>query len=67
MSEWVSVDDKLPVDGQLCLIIMEVGSNIERGKYKGDGDWLGNWFNMRGKNQTYKVSHWMPLPNTPKD
>ena len=66
MSKWISVNDKLPNGGDLCLILLEVGGNIEKGIYKDDGDWLGNWFSMRGKNQHYKVTHWMPLPEPPK-
>lgn len=66
VNPWVSVDDRLPEHGQLCLILIDVGGNIERGKYRGDCNWLGNWFSMRGNDHAYKVTHWMPLPEPPK-
>lgn len=66
MESWISVKEGLPEIGDECLILMEVGSNIEKGEYKGDGDWLGNWFSMRGENHNYKVTHWMPLPEIPE-
>lgn len=62
---WVSVGDRLPVAGAKVLILLEVGENIERGEYIGDGDFKGNWCNRRGKNYCYKVTHWMPLPSPP--
>lgn len=65
--QWISVDTDLPKLGQEALILMEVGGNIERGIYIGDGDFKANWCRRAGKNQTYKVAHWMPLPLTPKE
>ncbi|ELQ6105652.1 DUF551 domain-containing protein [Cronobacter turicensis] len=41
--------------------------NIESGKYKGDGLWLGCWFSTYGKKGSpYQVTHWMPLPAAPE-
>ena len=63
---WNSIDDKMPVVGEWVLILMAVGDNVERAKYKGDGDFLGNWCSTSGKNQTYKVTHWMTSPELPE-
>ena len=65
LKERVSVVDKLPNIGDYSLILMEVDQNIERGKYIGDGDWKGNWCSTVGRNATYKVTHWMPMPELP--
>lgn len=64
-NQWIRVEDKLPNIGDYSLILMEVDQNIERGKYLGDGDWRGNWFSRKGRNCTYKVTHWMPMPELP--
>lgn len=65
-SKWISVEDKYPVIDQQCLIMMEVTPNIEWGCYLGDYEWRANWCGRKGKNQPYKVTHWMPLPEPPK-
>jgi hypothetical protein len=62
MPEWISVRKRLPDVGDLCLIRIPVCGyfEVEGAKYKGDGDWYGAWCSTKGRNQTYKVSHWMP-------
>lgn len=61
---WISVDDKLPEIGQQCLIEIQVcdNFNIENGKYKGNGVWVGAWCDSRGNGCPYKVTRWMPRP-----
>lgn len=65
--KWISVEDRLPEAGQETLIRIPVCErfNIENGKYKGDGVWVGAWCDRRGNGQHYKVSHWMPKPPEP--
>ena len=57
MSEWISVDDRLPEEEQV--VIVRGGCAIIRG-----GEWLTlmdeGWLNPRLIHWT--VSHWMPLP-----
>lgn len=65
--EWISINDRLPEYKQECLILIDVGGNIERGKYIGNGIFEANWCTVKGKNQLYKVTHWMPLPKLPKE
>jgi hypothetical protein len=64
--EWISIGEKMPNVGQKVLILMAVGGNIEKGEYLGGGNFLGNWFNTRGKDHCYKVTHWMIKPNMPE-
>jgi len=67
MSEWISVEERLPDIGHKCLIRIPVcsSSNIESGTYKGDGVWIGAWCDSRGKGNFYAVTHWMDRPEEP--
>ena len=58
---WIAVAERLPSIGEKCLIKIPVcrSFEVEGAEYKGDGDWLGAWCSRKGRNQTYKVSHWM--------
>lgn len=68
MSEWISVNERLPAIGDECLIRMPVCGrfNVENGRYKGDELWIGAWCDTRGKGRHYTVTHWMPLPPPPQ-
>lgn len=59
---WINIDEQLPKIGQECLIEIPVcaGFNIENGRYKGNGAWVGAWCSERGNGCCYKVSRWMP-------
>ena len=61
---WIKCSERYPEVGQEVLIRIPVCEkfNIENGKYEGDGQFLGAWFDKRGKGRPYKVTHWMPLP-----
>jgi hypothetical protein len=67
MSNWISVDDRLPdVETEVLIAIPACGHlNIEGGKYKGDGQFFGAWCSTHGKGRSYRVSHWQPLPEPP--
>lgn len=66
---WISVDERLPEDGDKVLILIPVvtDSNIENGVYIGNGNFYGAWCSSRGPDHCYKVSHWMPRPDSPKE
>lgn len=59
---WISVDEQFPKVGQECLIEIPVCErfNVENGRYKGDGVWVGAWCSERGNGCHYEVSRWMP-------
>ena len=64
--KWISIEDKLPEVDTEVLILMEVGGNIERGLHIGNGNFKANWCSRVGTDHTYKVTHWMPLPELPE-
>ena len=65
MSEWISVEDSFPVNGQSCLIVNSSYTNNIASAYFSHGkfyDSLGYFAD------DYKpTTHWMPLPEPPKE
>ena len=71
MSKWISVKDRLPSDGKAKLVWCPERHNIycacyeeanEEGKWFIFGGWRGE-----GLEKIEPVTHWMPLPDPPKD
>ena len=59
-NEWVSVDERLPEEKQRVIVRCEhVGTSV---------GWIlwGNWMTDIGPGAG-KVTHWMPLPKSPKE
>ena len=66
---WVACSERMPDRGKKVLIRISCSDhfNNESGEYKGDGLWLGCWFDTYGKKgSAYQVAHWMPLPTAPQ-
>lgn len=77
VQEWISVDDRLPIEeakaheqewpGEYCefLVMIEKGSLPTTLYYDLEEN---EWFriNTALKRETYEVTHWMPLPEPPK-
>ena len=77
VQEWISVDDRLPIEeakaheqewpGEYCefLVMIEKGSLPTTLYYDFEEN---EWFkiNTALERETYKVTHWMPLPPPPK-
>ena len=59
--EWISVKDRMPEDYQRVLCLFESGTMEVsfRASVKG--------FCYEGFKQTGKVTHWIPLPEPPKE
>jgi len=58
MSEWISVEDRLPPDDKQCYyLVRNRGGDFDISFWyaweQEPGDWLG-------------VTHWIPLPDQPK-
>ena len=78
VQEWISVNDRLPIEEakayeqEWCEEYPEFIVMIERGLLPTTlyYDWENNeWFriNTTFERETYKVTHWMPLPEPPKE
>ena len=67
--KWIKCSDGYPAIGQEVLIRIPVCEkfNIENAKYRGGEQFLGAWFDVRGKGKAYRVTHWMPLPEPPTE
>ncbi len=55
---WINVDDRLPDDDDSCLVWN--GNHIFVAIYWGDGEWMFDSY-------ACEITHWMPLPEPPKD
>lgn len=70
MGEWISIKEKAPIDGQRVIYYFEpLGMFL--GKYatcKGsDAEYGTHCFYSEHGYLTDDVTHWMPLPEPPKD
>lgn len=64
MSEWISVDDRLPAEEVDVLVFGKRGVMIG---YTVAGVFGGQWASFETEEATkFDVTHWMPLPELPK-
>jgi len=61
MSEWVSVEDRLPEGDRTVLVLVWAG-HFEIGTWTGE-----YWYCDRDVERLYRVTHWMPLPEPPHE
>lgn len=61
---WISVKDKLPPYGQQVIVCRPYGKDCLKVE-QGCRD-LGDWWRVYGT-RTKRVTHWMPLPEPPKE
>ena len=71
MSEWISVDDKLPDDEHdtLLVVLKSITEKPHSGDVAVDTDAFytsEGYFRFWGSSKEYKVTHWMPLPEPPE-
>ena len=67
MMEWISVEDRLPEDGEWVLMFCVEFSGVDKyraGFYHGDNDGL-SWLSAANAFGFPTVTHWMPLPDPP--
>lgn len=67
MAEWISVKDRLPPRYKKILVVNGHGYvNISAFVKEFDGEWT--WLGLDGKyNHINDITHWMPLPEPPKE
>lgn len=61
-SQWISVKNNLPINGQKLILCV----NDEIVTY-GHFEYNSFWWNGADANRYEKITHWMPLPENPKD
>ena len=61
VKEWISVNDKLPEDGESVLTYKNGNVDVQVYEKNRNGWIQGNWFWSMAT-----VTHWMPLPEPPK-
>lgn len=67
MAEWISVEERLPEDNHSVLVYCPYNKCIFTAYYD---DFAGEWVHFGGcmpGEVYYPVSHWMPLPEPPKE
>ncbi len=66
MGEWISIQESKPSDGAyvLCYVNDIVSGWVELLKYEGKGVWVDA---INADEYDPIVTHWMPLPEPPKD
>ena len=64
-NEWVSVEEKLPEDGQIVLFHQKNGFIYCAGYFAGNQLMSPAWFIDNDSWDAKEVTHWMPLPAPP--
>lgn len=68
LPRWISVNDRLPERGiTRCIIAIKLGNGLKGtlcARYNADLKSWSGWYNDR---ITSEVTHWMPLPQPPKE
>lgn len=78
MSEWISVDDRLPSRGLAVLATTKIITqmtgddepiiDVDVVEYSAAGRWiLIGWFGASSVTDAVTVTHWMPLPEPPEE
>lgn len=67
-SDWISIDDGLPETLTGCLVFIENQDIIAHGALENDGSWTAvyNSEEIKGTVRNRAVTHWQPLPKSPK-
>ena len=70
---WIPVEERLPEEGQRCLLYTPCDGILCVGYYAGKDEWQHRhkWRLVTAMRSTQtltkKVTHWMPLPKAPKE
>lgn len=70
MSEWINVKDRLPDDYGWFIVndtYLVSSNNVTMGFFDGDSAVVWLPLDQRLDQDSMNVTHWMPLPEPPKD
>ena len=59
---WIPVEERLPEDDEMYLVYTTENTCAVY-RYWGDGEWETEW----GEDASHDITHWMPLPEPPKE
>lgn len=73
MSEWISVEDRIPPDGDRILVCIKkprIGRLVTIAVFNNDKSVVDNsklyWLPSMNQRYARYISHWMPLPKPPE-
>lgn len=66
-NEWVSVEERLPEKGQIVLFHQKDGFIYCAEYFSGNSIMSTGWFIDNDCWEAEEVTHWMPLPKSPKE
>ena len=64
MGEWISVDNRFPDNNAICLVCGKKGGMRVARAYVCKNY---TWWTVVGTGKVFNVTHWMPLPEPPKE
>ncbi len=77
MTEWISVEDRLPEEDDVFFVLIHDDSDFVAipevswwaldGIFTDTGKPCGAYWEIEDEYKFYKVTHWMPLPEPPKE
>ncbi len=75
--EWISVEDRLPEEEDVFFVMIHDGSDFVAtpgvswwspdGVFIETGEECGPYWEIEDDYESYKVTHWMLIPEPPKD
>ena len=63
---WIPVSERLPGPGEVVLVYGKRGG-IYTAEHNRNGCWPGSFWKLNSKSHHCEPTHWMPLPEPPKD
>lgn len=67
MIKWIKCSERMPELGKPVLVVSSMGSVVQNNVYEWDGvTWCDFWAEY-GEHAKEVFSHWMPLPEAPKE
>lgn len=66
VGKWIPVTERLPGMGEVVLVYGKRGG-IYTAEHNRNGRWPGSFWKLNSKSHYCEPTHWMPLPEPPKD
>jgi hypothetical protein len=66
MKSWIPVTERLPGTGEIVLVYGKRGG-IYTAEHNRNARWPGSFWKLNSKSHHCEPTHWMPLPEPPKE